>query len=220
MEQYNIQKDNKIVRGANRATYDKTDVHSILDSGYICHISFAVDGKPFIIPTAYAREGEVIYIHGSVKSRMIKNLATGVPMSLCVTHLDGLVLARSAFHHSFNYRSAIIYGTAREVLGLEKKEHALKLITENILQGRYDEVRKPSPKETDITGILSIEIESASAKIRGGGPVDESSDYDLDIWAGVLPLVTTFGEPVPDEQLRLQIETSESVRVAYERSRV
>ena len=220
MEQYTIEKVNKIVRGANRAVYDKEQVHGILDSGFICHVGFNIEEKPFIIPTAYARQGEEIYIHGSAKSRMLRNLDKGIPVCLCVTHLDGLVLARSAFHHSFNYRSAIIYGTAYEIRELDRKEKALELITENILKGRYDEVRKPNEKELKITSVLAIKIENASAKIRPGDPVDDKDDYDLDVWAGVLPIEMTFGKPKDDDLLRSGIPLADSVKVAWEQSKV
>ncbi|MDP4678773.1 MAG: pyridoxamine 5'-phosphate oxidase family protein, partial [Cyclobacteriaceae bacterium] len=156
---------------------------------------------------------DILYIHGSVKSRTIQEVAKGISVCLAVTHLDGLVLARSAFHHSVNYRSAIIYGTVLEITNREAKNEALFCITENILKGRWDESRQPNEKELDITGVLEIKIESASAKIRSGGPLDDKEDYDLDIWAGELPMITNYGLPVEDEKLREGIEISNSVQV-------
>ncbi|MEQ6118288.1 pyridoxamine 5'-phosphate oxidase family protein [Reichenbachiella sp. MALMAid0571] len=211
MSQFEITKKNKVVRGAKRATYDEQKIYDILDAGFLCHVAFNINNQPFMIPTAYGRRGDLLYIHGSVKSRTIKNIAKGVPVCLAVTHLDGLVLARSAFHHSVNYRSVIIYGTAVEVTERSDKNDALYCITENILKGRWEETRKPNDKELDITGVLAIKIESASAKVRMGGPVDDQEDYDLDIWAGHLPLNTCFGKPVSDEKLKNGIEISPSV---------
>ena len=214
MSQFEITKKNKVVRGAKRATYDEQEIFEILDAGFLCHVAFNIKGQPFMIPTAYGRRGDTLYIHGSVKSRTIKNAAKGVPVCLSVTHLDGLVLARSAFHHSVNYRSVVIYGTAVEVTERSDKNDALYCITENILKGRWDEARKPNEKELDITGVLAIKIESASAKVRTGDPVDDFEDYDLDIWAGHLPLNTYFGEPVADRKLKEGIEISPSVEKA------
>jgi uncharacterized protein len=213
MCQYAKEAKNKVVRGANRATYDQQEIFTILDAGFLCHVAFNINGHPFMIPTAYGRKGDILYIHGSVKSRTIQEVAKGISVCLAVTHLDGLVLARSAFHHSVNYRSAIIYGTVLEITNREAKNEALFCITENILKGRWDESRQPNEKELDITGVLEIKIESASAKIRSGGPLDDKEDYDLDIWAGELPMITNYGLPVEDEKLREGIEISNSVQV-------
>jgi len=212
MSQFEITKKNKVVRGAKRATYDEQEIFEILDAGFLCHLAFNINDQPFMIPTAYGRRGDILYVHGSVKSRTIKNVAKGVPVCLSVTHLDGLVLARSAFHHSVNYRSVVIYGTAVEITERSDKNEALYCITENILKGRWNEARKPNEKELDITGVLAIKIESASAKIRAGGPVDELEDYDLDIWAGHLPMQTSFGDSISDEKLKEGIAVSSSVK--------
>lgn len=218
MEQFEKTTKNKIVRGAKRATYDKQQVFDILDAGCICHISFVMNGEPFMIPTAYGRDGETVYVHGSVKSRTMKAVKAGVPVCLAVTHLDGLVLARSAFHHSANYRSVILFGQAEELISNDDKNHGLFVITENILKGRWDECRVPSQKELDITSVLRFKIDAASAKIRSGGPVDDAEDYDLDIWAGELPITQKFEEPIADEKLRDGIAVSDSAILAWQNS--
>lgn len=216
MSTYPIEERNKVVRGAKRAVYDREKVHQILDAGFLCHISYVVNGQPFVIPTAYAREGEKLYIHGSVKSKTMMESKKGMPICVCVTHLDGLVLARSAFHHSVNYRSVVVFGTARELSSDVDKAHALKMITESFLPGRWDEVRQPNQKELDITSVLEIDMESVSAKVRNGGPMDDKEDYDLDIWAGVLPVDTRYASPVDDELLREGIAVSPSAQLAFE----
>ncbi|UXP31339.1 pyridoxamine 5'-phosphate oxidase family protein [Reichenbachiella agarivorans] len=219
MSEFAKESRNKIVRGAKRGTYDKKAIYEILDAGFLCHISFVMNDAPFMIPTAYARQGDKLYIHGSVKSRTIQETKKGTPICFCVTHLDGLVLARSAFHHSVNYRSAIIYGTAHEVVSDEDKNEALRLITENFLEGRWNEVRQPNQKELDITSVLEIDIESASAKIRTGDPVDDQEDYDLDIWAGQLPIKRIYDKPVADQLLKEGIEGSKAAHLAWEKSK-
>jgi nitroimidazol reductase NimA-like FMN-containing flavoprotein (pyridoxamine 5'-phosphate oxidase superfamily) len=216
MGQFEKKDKNKIIRGAKRAIYDKVEIFNVLDAGFICHISFVINGEPMLIPTAYGRDGETIYVHGSIKSRMINVVKKGIPICMAVTHLDGLVLARSAFHHSVNYRSAILFGNAEEVITDEEKSHALYLITENMMNGRWDEVRKPSQKELDITSVLKFKIESASAKIRSGDPVDDKSDYDLAIWAGVLPLRQGYQEPITDKLLNNNIELSNATKLAWQ----
>lgn len=216
MEQFEKGTKNKVVRGAKRATYDKKTVFDILDAGCICHISFVINGEPFMIPTAYGREGEYMYVHGSVKSRTMNAAKQGVPICMAVTHLDGLVLARSAFHHSANYRSVILFGQAEELETNEDKNHGLFVITENILKGRWDECRPPSKKELDITSVLKFKIESASAKVRTGGPIDETDDYKLNVWAGELPISTKYAEPIADEKLNERIVVSDSAILAWQ----
>ena len=218
MSKFDITPKNKVVRVANRARYDKAVVYDILDKGFLCHVAFNIDGQPFIIPTTYGRKGEKILVHGSVKSRMIKTIQKGIPVCLSVTHVDGLVLARSAFHHSANYRSVVVYGTATQIEDIKDKEKALFVISENILKDRREESRKPTRKELDVTAVLEIEIESASAKIREGGPVDDKEDYDLNIWAGILPIQTSYGQPITDPQSRVDCPISPSVRLAWETS--
>lgn len=207
---YPVDSRNKVKRVPDRGHYDKETVYAILDEAFVCHVSFVVDGQPFIIPTLYGREENKIYIHGATTSRMIEHLDKGFQLSLAVTHVDGIVLARSAFHHSANYRSTVVYGTAKKVAD-ERKNHALYVISENVLKGRWDEARKPNAKELKATTVLEIEIEQASAKIRTGGPKDEKADYELDIWAGVLPMSVEKGKPYADEVLRNNIPVPKSV---------
>jgi len=167
------------------------------------------EGQPYVIPTAFGREGNKIYLHGAVTSRMMKYGGDGLPICITVTHLDGIVLARSAFHHSMNYRSAVCFGTATIVTD-DRKDHALKVISDHILKDRWEESRLPNAKELKATTVLEMEIEQASAKIRTGGPGDEKEDYELDIWAGVLPIKMVYDDPIPDEVLRNGIPTPPS----------
>lgn len=211
MEQFEITSRNKVKRVPDRGHYDKRTVYSILDAGFLCHISFVVDDQPFVIPTLYGREDNKLYIHGATTSRMIRNLEQGVPVSLAVSHVDGLVLARSAFHHSMNYRSATVFGTAYPVSD-EEKEHALFVISEHLIKDRWNEVRPPNAKELKATTVLAIEIEQASAKIRTGPPGDDEEDYDLDVWAGVIPMGQGMGAPLDDGLLKKGIPVSPSVR--------
>ena len=201
---------NKVLRLPKRGHYDRETIFSILDAGFLCHVGFVVNGQPFVIPTSYGRDGDKIYLHGSSKSRMLTQAGNGTPVCLTVTHLDGLVLARSAFHHSMNYRSAVIFGTAHEVEG-EEKDKGLFLISESILKGRWDEVRKPNEQELKATSVLCLEIEEASAKMRTGAPGDEEEDYALNVWEGVVPFQKMAGEPIADPLLRQGIPLAGSV---------
>jgi nitroimidazol reductase NimA-like FMN-containing flavoprotein (pyridoxamine 5'-phosphate oxidase superfamily) len=182
----------------SRGAYDAATIHSILDEALICHVGFVAEGQPVVIPTIHTRIGETLYFHGSQASRMLRNLREGVSACVTVTLLDGLVLARSAFHHSMNYRSAVVFGTAREVTGDDEKRRVLDALVEHVAAGRSADVRPPSAKELRGTMVLALPISEASAKIRTGGPVDDDEDYALTVWAGVLPLALTPGEPVPD----------------------
>lgn len=164
----------------------------------MCHVGFVVDGQPFVIPTAYGRLDDKVYIHGAAASRMLKSLLTGIDVCLTVTLLDGLVLARSVYHHSMNYRSVVIFGQASVVSAPAEKMVALKAFTEHVMKGRWDEVRSPNEAELAATCVLSLPITEASAKIRTGPPIDDPADHDLPVWAGVLPLVQTPGLPVVD----------------------
>ena len=182
MEHFEKTQRNKVKRIPDRGHYDRETLYKILDDGFICHVGFVMDGQPFVIPTAYGRKDDVIYIHGATTSRMLKVLQTNAPVCLTVTHTDGLVLARSVFHHSMNYRSAVVFGRATLVPDDEKVE-ALKVVTENILQGRWEEAREPNSKELKATSVLAIQIDEASSKIRTGPPGDEKEDYELlSIW--------------------------------------
>ncbi|MEQ8475690.1 pyridoxamine 5'-phosphate oxidase family protein [Fulvivirga sp.] len=207
---YRIDQRNKVKRVPERGHYDKSTVFEILDAGKICHASFVVDNQPFVIPTIYGRDGDCLYLHGATTSRLIKQLETGVQVSLAVTHLDGLVLARSAFHHSMNYRSVVIFGTAKLVMEDNKKQ-ALKVISDQLVPGRWEESRQPNAKELKATAVLEIKIDQASAKIRTGGPKDDKEDYDLDIWAGVVPMQTTYQAIIPDIELKNGIAIPKSV---------
>lgn len=183
-----------------RAAYDFETLAGILDASFLCHVGYVLEGQPYVIPTAFGREDRTLYLHGSAVSRTLKTLAGGVPLCLTVTLLDGLVLARSGFHSSMNYRSAVVLGTAVPVEGPEKA-HALAVISDQIMRGRWEEIRGPSRKELNGTAVLKMTIDEASAKIRTGPPVDDEDDYALPVWAGVLPLSLVAGKPIPDERL-------------------
>ena len=192
----------KVNRLPKRGFYDKETIYSILDEGIICHVGFIINNSPFVIPTAYVRIDDHIYIHGSKSNRMINAINDGSDACITVTLLDGYVLARSAFHHSMNYRSVVMFGKAKIVEDDDEKMKVLKAFTEHVVKGRWDDVRKPSEKEMYITGILKFPIKEASAKVRTGPPSDEKDDYVMNVWAGVLPVKTMFGEPIKDKQLK------------------
>lgn len=184
-----------------RAVYDRQLVYEILDEGFICHVGFAVDDRPFVIPTGYARVDDQLYIHGSQVSRMLRTLAQGVEVCVTVTLVDGLVLARSAFNHSMNYRSVVIFGRASIVEQREAKLAALLAFSEHVIPGRWDEVRAPTVQELKATTVLSLPLVEISAKVRSGPPVDDEEDYSLNVWAGVIPLKAVAGAPVSDPRL-------------------
>jgi len=184
-----------------RAAYDRATIDAILDEGLVCHAGFSIDGQPYVIPTIYARDGDRLLLHGSAASRMLRYLREGVEASIAVTLLDGLVLARSAFHHSMNYRSVVLFGRARAIEEGPEKLEALRSIVEHAFPGRYDQVRAPNRSELRQTAVLALPIEEASAKVRTGPPVDDEEDYALDVWAGVLPLALTPLAAVPDPRL-------------------
>ncbi len=203
---------NKIKRGPKRASYEKEVVFDILDSHFLCHVPYDHEGVSITIPTAYGRKDDVIYIHGSNKNRMMLSLLDKEKVSLTVTHLDGLVLARSVFHHSMNYRSVTAFGKPRIVNEPKEKMDALKLITEQIIPGRWDEARLPNEKEFNGTLVIAIDITDAAAKIRDEGANDEVDDMDLDIWAGVLELETRPTDVVKNADCKKGLETPESVK--------
>lgn len=189
-----------------RGVYDRELVYQILDEGFICHVSFAVDGQPFVIPTGYARVGDQLYIHGSQVSRMLRTLSGGIDACVAVTLIDGLVLARSAFHHSVNYRSVVIFGRASIVEEREAKLAALFAFSEHVIPGRWDDVREPTEQELKATTVLTLRLEEVSAKVRTGPPIDDEADYALKVWAGVLPLQLVAGAPIKDQRLPEGIE--------------
>jgi nitroimidazol reductase NimA-like FMN-containing flavoprotein (pyridoxamine 5'-phosphate oxidase superfamily) len=184
-----------------RGTYEREVVNNILDEGLVCHVGFVHDGHPVVIPTAYGRAGAKLYLHGAKASRMMNALRDGAEVSVTVTLLDGLVLARSAFHHSMNYRSVVIFGKVSAVDDPAEKTEALRCFTEHIIKGRWVEVRPPSNVELSGTTVLSLPLEEASAKVRTGPPLDDEEDYQLTVWAGVLRLRTVAGELLPDPRL-------------------
>ena len=202
MNSTNTQTDRTTVkRLPKRGHYERETINTILDEGFICHAGFVVDGQPYVIPTGYARVGDDVYIHGSAASRMLRNLSEGINVCVTVTLIDGLVLARSAFHHSINYRSVVILGTAELVTDEDEKNSALEALTEHIVPGRWADVRWPTELELKATTVLRLAVDEASAKIRTGGPIDDEEDYAMSVWAGVLPLTTATGEPIADDRL-------------------
>jgi nitroimidazol reductase NimA-like FMN-containing flavoprotein (pyridoxamine 5'-phosphate oxidase superfamily) len=207
---YNKTPRTRVRRRAGRGDYKRTTIDAILDEGLVAHVGIVSDGQPYVIPVLYARTDGRVYLHGSPLSRLVRNLAQGTPMCLTVTLLDGLVLARSAFHHSMNYRSVVLLGQGRAVRDREEKLEALRTIVEHVAPGRSDDARGPSDQELDATEVVALTIDEASAKIRTGPPVDAGEDYPLPVWAGELPLGLSVGMPVADE--RCSVAVPEYVR--------
>jgi nitroimidazol reductase NimA-like FMN-containing flavoprotein (pyridoxamine 5'-phosphate oxidase superfamily) len=191
----------RLRRLPDRGRHDRDAIDAILDAGFICHVGFVADAQPFVIPTGYARAGDRLYIHGSSASRMVQNLAQGLAVCVTVTLVDGLVLARSAFHHSVNYRSVVVLGQARLVVDADEKMEALRLFTNHLVAGRFEEARRPTGQELKGTAVLELGLTEASAKIRSGPPLDDEEDMGVEVWAGVIPLATTVGTPVADRGL-------------------
>ncbi len=191
----------RVVRESQLAVYDRAAVYRILDEGFICHIGFSVEGQPYVIPTSYGRSGDVLYVHGSAASRMLGTLSHGVPACVTVTLLDGLVLARSLFNHSMNYRSVVVLGTTSVVEDREEKLKALHALSEHIMAGRWAEARPPNERELKATVVLRIPIREFSAKVRTGPPIDDEEDYAFPVWAGVIPLTLVPGEPIADSRV-------------------
>jgi nitroimidazol reductase NimA-like FMN-containing flavoprotein (pyridoxamine 5'-phosphate oxidase superfamily) len=186
----------RLRRLPERGSHDRGVLDAILDAGFVCHIGFVADGMPYVIPTGYVRAGDCVYVHGSAASRMLRTLTAGIDMCLTVTLIDGFVLARSSFHHSINYRSAVVLGRASLVTGAEEKEDALRRFTDHIVSGRYAEARRPTEQELKGTAVLKLPIEQASAKIRTGPPNDDAEDLALNVWGGVVPIYMEVGEPI------------------------
>ena len=201
-----------------RGVYDRQLVYGILDEGFICHVGFAVEGQPFVIPTGYARVDEQLFIHGSQVSRMLRTLSSGIDVCVAVTLVDGLVLARSAFHHSINYRSVVIFGRATIVDDREAKLAALFAFSEQVIPGRWNDVREPTEQELRATTVLSLPLVEVSAKVRTGPPIDDDDDYALNVWAGVLPLKIEAGAPINDPRLPETI-TPPSYTLKYSRDK-
>jgi hypothetical protein len=191
----------RVVREADRAVYDRETVYRILDEGFLCHAGFVVDGQPFVIPTSYGRKDATLYIHGSAASRMLRQMKDGVPVCITVTLLEGLVLARSIFNHSMNYRSVVILGKATLVDDPAEKLAALRLLSEHILPGRWNDSRQPNERELKATSVLQVPIQEFSAKVRQGPAIDDEEDYSFPTWAGVVPLTMVAGDPIDDARL-------------------
>lgn len=191
----------RVIRESERGVYDREAVYQILDEGFLCHVGFAVDGQPFVIPTSYGRKDDSLYIHGSAASRMLRQLKQSVPVCITVTLLDGFVLARSVFNHSMNYRSVVILGQATLVDDPAEKLEALRTLSEHILPGRWADSRGPNERELKATSVLRVPIEEFSAKVRTGPPIDDEEDYAFPTWAGVVPLEIKAGTPINDPRL-------------------
>lgn len=211
-EKFKVTEKTKLKRLPKRGNFDRETVYKILDEAFVCHVGFTVENQPFVIPTAYGRKDDVLYIHGSAASRLMREMSKNIDVCVTVTLIDGLVLARSAFHHSINYRSVVIFGKAEIVEDKTEKNEALRIFTEHIIQNRWDEIREPNPKELKATTVLKLEITEASAKMRAGNPIDDEEDMSLNVWAGVIPLKLKPQEPIDDELLKANTEVPDYVK--------
>ncbi len=218
MAEFEVTDLNRVKRVPKRGLYDEQSVYGILDDALIGHVSFVVDGQPFVIPTLIARDRDELLLHGASSSRLMRHAADGAPLAVAVTHVDGLVLARSVFHHSVNYRSVVVFGQGRPVTDREEKMTALRRFTDKLIPGRWDDARSPNEAELKATAVVAVTISSASAKVRVGPPGDDEEDYALPHWAGVLPLVNSFGVPVPDERLARGIDVPRYVQELVQNS--
>ena len=210
-DEYATNKKNKVRQLREKARYDKDTVHRVLDAGLVAHVALIEDGNPVVVPMIYGREGETIYLHGARKARVLRMLEENDSVCINVTLVDGIVLARSAFNSSMNYRSATVFGTPRLLESDADKLHAMKVISEHLMPGRWDELREPLDKEVRMTGVIAVNIDSASAKISSGMPSDEPEDYDIPIWAGVLPLTSQLLTLQDDDRLLPDVQASDVV---------
>ena len=203
---------NKVKRMPERGHYDAATIYPIIDAALICHVGFALEGQPYVIPTLHARQGDTILLHGAKGSRLLRHIQSGGEVCITVTLIDGIVLARSVFHHSINYRSVVLFGTGAVIADDQARLQALEAFTERLIPGRWQDARQPNALELKQTTIVAVPIASASAKLRSGPPGDESEDYDLPVWAGVLPLQQIAGAPLADPQLRPSVEIPAYIR--------
>jgi nitroimidazol reductase NimA-like FMN-containing flavoprotein (pyridoxamine 5'-phosphate oxidase superfamily) len=206
-ESFAVTERTRVMREANRAVYDRETIYKILDEGFVCHVGFAVEGQPYVIPTMFARVQDAIYFHGSAASRMLRGASGGLPVCVTVTLLDGLILARSVFNHSMNYRSVVALGNAALISGPEEKLEALHAFTEKLIPGRWQDARQPTEQELKATSILKLPLTEVSAKVRTGGVEDDAADYALSVWAGIIPLRMVADAPLRDERCDPAIPT-------------
>jgi len=218
MSEFPIIELNRVRRVPKRGQYDKDTIYRILDEGLVCHVGLVEDGQPVVIPMNYARRDDTVILHGAPASRLVKYVQAGRPVCVTVTLLDGLVVARSVYHHSMNYRSAVVFGRGRLIDAEQEKLAALEVLTEHILPGRWQDARRPNRQELDATSVVSVAIETASAKVRTGPPADDEDDYQLPVWAGVLPIQQQALTPVNDPRLRRDIPLPSSIS-NYRRTR-
>jgi nitroimidazol reductase NimA-like FMN-containing flavoprotein (pyridoxamine 5'-phosphate oxidase superfamily) len=211
MSEYEVTKKNRVRQIREYARYDTEAVHGILDAGLVSQVGFVQDGQPFVIPMIYGRDADVLYLHGARKARIVKLLGSGARVCVNVTLLDGIVAARSAFHSSMNYRSAVVFGTGRLIEDEAESLHALEIISEHIFAGRWQELRAPLKREIAMTGVIAVAIESASAKVADDPPEDEEQDYASRVWAGIVPITTTLGEPFDDGRVPEGVPVSQAV---------
>jgi len=200
LESFPVTERTRVVREANRAVYDREVIYKILDEAFVCHVGFALEGQPYVIPTMFGRVGDAIYIHGSAASRMLRGASSGLPVCVTVTLMDGLILARSVFNHSMNYRSVVALGTATLIGDPVEKWEALHAFTEKLIPGRWQDARQPNDRELKATSILKLPLTEVSAKVRTGGVEDDAEDYALTVWAGVIPLRLAADPAIRDER--------------------
>ncbi len=219
MAQFDLTAKNRVRRVPKRGAYDKETIYEIVDRALIGHVGFVEEGEPFVIPTLIARQGDRVLLHGAASSRLMRHVESGASLCITVTHVDALVLARSVFHHSINYRSAVLFGSGQLIVDREAKMGALRRFTDQVLPGRWQDARQPNEVELKATAVAAVAIDLASAKVRSGPPVDEADDYALPVWAGLLPLVQRFSDPIPDEDLEAGIPMPDYIDELISRGR-